>query len=110
MITKHLLASLTAVCVFAAAGVSSANAETGSSTESAKPQYSTGDTDIGTLLDNPATKAVLDKHVPALAANPQIAMARAMTLRQIQGFASDMLTDEILASIDTDLAKISSGS
>ena len=33
-------------------------------------------------------------------------MARAMTLKQIQGFASDMLTDDALAKIDADLARI----
>lgn len=68
--------------------------------------YSTASTDIGTLLDNPQTRAVLDKHLPSFAGNPQIAMARAMTLRQIQSFASDMLTDEVLARIDADLAAI----
>ena len=70
------------------------------------PAYSTAATDIGTLLDNPQTRAVLDKHLPSFAGNPQIAMARAMTLRQIQSFASDMLTDEILAKVDADLALI----
>ena len=70
------------------------------------PAFSTAQTDIGTLLDNPQTRAVLDKHMPSFGGNPQIAMARSMTLRQIQSFASDMLTDEILAKVDTDLAKI----
>lgn len=70
------------------------------------PAFTTADSDIGTLLDNPDTKAVLDKHVPGLAGNSQISLARAMTLRQIQSFASDMLTDDVLASIDADLAKV----
>lgn len=68
--------------------------------------YSTSDTDIGTLLDNPQTKAVVDKHLPQFSANPQIAMARSMTLQQIKSFAGDVLTDAALAKIDTDLAKI----
>ncbi|MDG2005517.1 MAG: hypothetical protein P8J20_19510 [Novosphingobium sp.] len=80
------------------------HAEAKAETPAAK--YSTASTDIGTLLDNDATKAVLDKHVPDFAANPQIGMARAMTLRQIQSFASDMLTDEVLNKIDADLAGI----
>lgn len=70
------------------------------------PAYSTAGTDIGTLLDNPATKAVLDKHIPGFADNPQIEMARPMTLRQIQQFAGDQITDEALAKIDADLAAI----
>lgn len=70
------------------------------------PAYSTAATDIGTLLDNPQTRAVLDKHLPSFAGNPQIEMARAMTLRQIQSFAADMLTDDALAKVDADLARI----
>lgn len=71
--------------------------------------FSTAATDIGTLIDNPQTRAVLDKHLPSFTSNPQIEMTRPMTLRQIQSFASDLLTDEVLAKIDADLAKISKG-
>ncbi|MCB2078228.1 MAG: hypothetical protein KDE55_11085 [Novosphingobium sp.] len=87
---------------------SAALADDHASTSAPAPaaKFSTASTDIGTLLDNPATRAVLDKHIPDFASNPQIGMARSMTLRQIQGFASDMLTDEVLAKIDTDLAAI----
>ena len=49
-------------------------------------------------------KAVLEKHLPALIGNPQMEMARSMTLKQIQGFAGDALSDEILAKVDADLA------
>jgi hypothetical protein len=69
--------------------------------------YSSAQTDIGTLLDNSATKAILEKHAPQLLANTQIEMARAMTLKQIQSYASDMITDEVIAKIDADLATIS---
>ena len=72
----------------------------------AAPAYSTSETSIGDLLDNPATKAVLDKHMPGFAGNPQIDMARGMTLKQIQQFAGDAVTDDALAKIDADLAKI----
>lgn len=68
--------------------------------------FSTAETSIGTLLDNPQTKAVLEKHIPAFVANPQIAMARSMTLKQIRSFAADVLTDEVLARIDVDLATL----
>lgn len=108
MFARLFLAGLLASISFVPAAAAGAS-DSGNSTETAKGNFSTADTDIGTLLDNPATRAILDKHVPELAENPQIGMARAMTLRQIQGFASDMLTDEILASIDADLAKLSGG-
>lgn len=68
--------------------------------------FSVETTDLGTLIDNPATKAVLVKHIPEMADNPQIEMARPMTLKQIQGFAPDTFTDELLAKIDADLKAI----
>ena len=74
--------------------------------DAAKPAYSTADTDLGTLLDNPATKAVLMKYIPAMISNPQIDMARSMTLKQLQSYAADALSDATLAKIDTDLAQI----
>jgi hypothetical protein len=69
--------------------------------------YSTADTDIGTLLDDPRVKAVLDKHVPGFADDPQVQMARPMTLKTIQQYAPERFTDEVLAKIDADLAKLS---
>lgn len=70
------------------------------------PAYSTTDTDIGTLLDDPATRAILDKHIPEFTANEQVDMARPMTLRAIKEFAPDMLTDAKLAAIDAELAAL----
>ncbi len=61
---------------------------------------------IGELLDHPAAKAVLEKHLAAMIANPQFAMARGLTLKQLQGYAKDALPDSMLATIATDLAKI----
>ena len=72
----------------------------------AKAFYSTEKTDIGTLLDTPQTKAVLDAHLPEFATNPQVEMARSFTLKQLQGYVPDTFTDEVLAKIDADLAKI----
>lgn len=72
----------------------------------AKPYYSTEITVIGTLLDTPETKAVLDAHLPELSTNPQVEMARTMTLKLVQSYVPDTFTDEVLAKIDADLAKI----
>lgn len=72
-------------------------------TQQAAAKLSTADTDIGTLLDNPAAKAILVKHAPEIAGNAQIAMARSMTLKSIQPYAGDVLSDAILAKIDADL-------
>jgi hypothetical protein len=72
----------------------------------AAAHYSASNTDIGTLLDDPAAKAVLDKHMPGFSTNPQIDMARAMTLAQIQSFAPDQISADTIAKIDADLAKL----
>lgn len=68
--------------------------------------FSSASTAIGTLLDDAAARAVLDKNVPGLTANPQIEMARGMTLRDIQSYAAEQLNDAVLKQIDTDLAAL----
>ncbi len=68
--------------------------------------YSVETTDIGTLLDNPATKAVLDKYLPGFSGNPQIDMARSMTLKTVQQYSPDTMTDATLAKVQADLAKV----
>lgn len=68
--------------------------------------YDVEQTDIGTLLDDPAAKAVLDKHIPGFSANPQIDMARSMTLKVVQQYSPDTLTDQALAAIQADLGKL----
>ena len=68
--------------------------------------YNTAETDIGTLLDDPAAKAILDKYLPGFSANPQVGMARGMTLKAVQQYAPEQFTDKALAAIDADLAKL----
>ena len=76
------------------------------SAASAPAAYTAEETDIGTLLDDPAARAVLDKYIPGFSAGENVDMARSMTLKAIQQFAPDMVTDKALADIDTDLAKL----
>jgi len=66
------------------------------------------DTSIGELLDNPATLAVLDKHIPGLSTNPQIGMARSMglSLRAVAQFSGGKITDDLLASAAKELAEL----
>lgn len=68
--------------------------------------FSVENTDLGTLLDDAAAKAVLVKHLPDLAGNEQIQMARSLTLKQLQGYAGDAVSDEKLAAIQADLDKL----
>ena len=68
--------------------------------------YTTTETMLGTLLDDPAAKAVLEKYIPTLIKNEQIDMARGMTLKLLQSYVAESLTDDTLAKIDADLAKL----
>lgn len=70
------------------------------------PAYSIEQSTIGDLLDNPKARAILDKYIPGLTKSDQIDMARGMTLRAIQPFAADELTEEKLAKVDAELAKL----
>jgi hypothetical protein len=89
-----------------ATSVAPAAAHAQSVAVAAAAAYTTSDTDIGTLLDDPAAKAVLDKVLPGFTTNPQIEMARPMTMKSIQQYAADQLTDEKLAAVDAELAKL----
>jgi hypothetical protein len=78
-------------------------------TPQAQPKYSTSKTQLSTLLEDPASKAVLQKHIPALLDNSQnMAQAMGMTLRELQdaikNYAPDVLSDDVLKAIDADLA------
>jgi hypothetical protein len=41
------------------------------------------DTTLGTLLDDPQAKAVLDQYLPGISTNPLAAMAKGMSLKLI---------------------------
>jgi hypothetical protein len=72
--------------------------------EAATPAFSSSATTIGDILDNAEAKAVVEKHLPGFSSHPQIDMARSFTLKAVQGFQPEMITDEILAKIDADFA------
>jgi hypothetical protein len=41
------------------------------------------DTTLGTLLDDPKARAILDQHVPGISSNPMIAMVKGMSLNNL---------------------------
>lgn len=69
-------------------------------------QWSVETSKIGDLLDNPLTRAVLEKHMPEALADQEFAQARGSTLRFIQGFDVDYFTDTRLKAIADDLAAL----
>jgi hypothetical protein len=83
-------------------------AQTPPPVKTAASHYTTSDADIGTLLDDPAARVIVDRYIPDFPSGPQVDMARGMTLRAIQPFASDKITEQVLANIDADLAKLPS--
>ena len=103
MLRKFLLAATFAAAITAPLSVNAAEPAAISAPVAA---LSTSTTAIGTLLDNPTTKAIVTKYLPDLVRNPQIEMARGMTLKQIQSYSSDTVTDEVLEKIDAELAKL----
>jgi Cytochrome P450 len=68
--------------------------------------YSTAGTKLGTLLADPAAKAVLDKYFPGVSADPRIGMAKSMTLRAVQKFAPDLFKEAALDAADAELAQL----
>jgi hypothetical protein len=72
----------------------------------APTMYSAESTQIGVLLADPAAKAVLAKYIPAIVSNDGIQQAASMTLKDIEPMAQGAITDQNLADIDKDLAKL----
>jgi hypothetical protein len=99
--TKMIIAA----AIFLAPAVASAQAPA-AAPAAAAAHYNSNDTELGVLLDDPAARAVLEKHLPEIKGNDQIEMGRSMTLKAIQEFAPDAFTDAKLAAIDADLAKL----
>jgi hypothetical protein len=64
------------------------------------------DTDLGTLLDDPLAKAILQKYIPELLASDQLDLARNMSLKQIQQYAPDKVGEDTLKKIDEELARL----
>ncbi|AXB80246.1 hypothetical protein [Novosphingobium sp. P6W] len=71
-----------------------------------KEKYTTADTEIGVLLDDPVAKAIVEKHIPGFTTNDQVEMARGMTLKAVQQYAGDDITDARLAAIDVEFAAL----
>ena len=61
---------------------------------------------IGDLLANPGAKAVLDKHLPGFSTNPQMAMAKGMSLKMVAPMSGGKITPALLSAVDADLKKL----
>ncbi len=61
---------------------------------------------LGDLLDNQASKAILEKHLPGISTHPQIAMGRGFPLKTVAGFSGGLINDEALEKVDADLKSL----
>jgi para-nitrobenzyl esterase len=69
--------------------------------------YSVKETLIGKMLDDPAAAAVLKEMIPGVYTNDQFQSAgRALTLKDVQTYEPDALSDTNLAKIQAALDKI----
>ncbi len=105
MVKRAFWASLAFSSIMFASGSVTAE-ESAPIANPAQAHFSVESTPIGEILDFPAAKAILDKHIPGLSANPQIDMARSMTLRQANGYAPDQVPEEALKKIEADFAAL----
>ena len=75
----------------------------------AKPaaRYSVSTTLVGQMLDDPAANALLKKMIPTVYANEMFQTAgRELTLKSIQQYEPDALSDENLAKLQAELDKL----
>lgn len=104
---SRIVASLLVIATLGGAAVTASAAPAPSAVKAEKPLFTTTDTPLGDLLDDADAKAILQKHIPEIIARDGIDMARGMTLKQLQSYAGDQLTDAKLVAIEADLARIS---
>jgi para-nitrobenzyl esterase len=72
----------------------------------ASGHYNSLVTPLGVLLDDPAARAVLEARIPMVVNSEQIGMARGFTLSALAGYMPQVLTDEMIAAIDAEFAKL----
>lgn len=100
------IAAVSTTSVFSQTPASAAPAAAASTSATVTGKYTAADTPVGTLLDDPAAKAILDQFIPGFTTNEQVDMARGMTLKEVQQYSPDKITNEVLAKIDEEFAKL----
>ena len=86
----------------------SATAQPAATAKAAAPAAQTGpglsvQSLVKELLANAQAQAVLEQHLPGFAQHPQLAMAKGMPLVTVAKFSGGLITEELLAQVDTAL-------
>jgi hypothetical protein len=110
---RTLLVGLSALALAMAAGAALAQSAPASAPPTAagapmaampgmasKPSVKTST--ISDLLANPTTKAIVDKDLPGLTADPRLEQAMSMTLTDIEPYSEGKITDAVLAKVQAD--------
>jgi hypothetical protein len=69
-------------------------------------KFSVEETTIGEILESEQAKSAMIEVFPEFSNTAQLQMAAGMTLKQIQAYSSDVITDEKLAKLDKALKAI----
>jgi len=64
------------------------------------------DTTLGTLLDDPKAKAVIEQYVPGISSNPMVAMVKNMTLKNLLALPQAAQFGFTKEKVETILAEI----
>lgn len=110
--TKLIIISVSAVALVAA-GVALWNflmPSAGPTVTLPGTSYSVEESTVGALLDYSEAREALEHHIPGIADIRQLAIARPLTLRDIQPYYPNMITDERLAALDLALDEIEGSS
>jgi hypothetical protein len=98
---------LTVLAATAALSMAPAAAMAQGTTAAQPAHYSVANTPVGRLLDDPAANDILKKLIPTVYANDMFqTQGRTLTLKAIQQYEPDALSDENLAKIQAELDKI----
>ena len=83
-----------------------ASAQTAPAPAPAAAAKLTIDSSIETIAANPKGKAILDAQFPGMLAHESYPMFKAMSLKQVQPYAQGRITDEQVAKVAAELAKL----
>lgn len=68
--------------------------------------YSVEESELGALLDYADAREMLERHLPGIADLRQLAIARPLTLLDLQPYYPRLITDEKLAALDAELGEL----
>lgn len=105
-----LRVSILSACLLCVACVapqqSSASHDLAQFADASTAHYLIAETEIALLIDDPAAKAAIDRHLPGLTESDQVGLIGGLTLVDLQQFLPALVTDEKLASIQADFDRI----